>query len=63
MEEGKGIHVEYEAPGSFRPKANKDNDYGMDRIAQQEKPRLQRHLRVFGAGLFAAREYGCHPGS
>jgi phthalate 4,5-dioxygenase oxygenase subunit len=37
MEAGMGIHVEYEAPGSFRPKANKDNDYLIDRVAQKEK--------------------------
>ena len=34
--EGKGIHVKYE-PGSFRPAANKDNDYLIDRTAQKEK--------------------------
>jgi phenylpropionate dioxygenase-like ring-hydroxylating dioxygenase large terminal subunit len=31
---GKGIHVKYE-PGSYRPAANKDNDYNMDRTAQK----------------------------
>jgi phenylpropionate dioxygenase-like ring-hydroxylating dioxygenase large terminal subunit len=31
---GRGIHVEY-MPGSFRPKANKDNDYLVDRAAQK----------------------------
>lgn len=31
---GKGIHVEY-VPGTFRPAANKDNDYLMDRDAQR----------------------------
>ena len=35
LEEGKGIHVEYE-PGTFRPAANKDNDYLIDRLAQKE---------------------------
>ncbi|MDO8678552.1 MAG: Rieske 2Fe-2S domain-containing protein [Acidobacteriota bacterium] len=34
MRAGKGIHVDYE-PGSFRPLANKDNDYLMDRAAQK----------------------------
>ena len=34
MEEGKGIHVKY-VPGTFRPAANKDNDYLMDREAQK----------------------------
>ena len=36
MRAGKGIHCEYE-PGTFRPKANKDNDYLIDRKAQKEK--------------------------
>jgi len=36
LEEGKGIHVKYE-PGSFRPVANKDNDYLMNRAAQKAK--------------------------
>jgi len=36
LEEGKGIHVKYE-PGSFRPSANKDNDYLIDRVSQREK--------------------------
>jgi phenylpropionate dioxygenase-like ring-hydroxylating dioxygenase large terminal subunit len=31
---GKGIHITYE-PGTFRPAANKDNDYQMDRAAQK----------------------------
>lgn len=51
MEEGKGIHVEYEAPGSFRPKANKDNDYLMDRVAQKEK---RAYSGIFG---FAAQDF------
>ncbi|MBX9824609.1 MAG: aromatic ring-hydroxylating dioxygenase subunit alpha [Xanthobacteraceae bacterium] len=36
MEAGKGIHVEY-IPGTFRPKANRDNDWLIDRTAQKEK--------------------------
>ncbi len=36
LEEGLGIHVKYE-PGTFRPAANKDNDYLIDRVAQKEK--------------------------
>jgi phthalate 4,5-dioxygenase oxygenase subunit len=51
MEAGKGIHVEYEAPGSFIPKANRDNDYGMDRLAQQEN---RAYSGVFG---FSAQDY------
>ncbi len=34
MKAGKGIHVRY-VPGTFRPLANKDNDYLMDRAAQK----------------------------
>ncbi len=34
MQGGHGIHVEFE-PGTFRPKLNKDNDYGMDRAGQK----------------------------
>jgi tRNA nucleotidyltransferase/poly(A) polymerase len=34
MKDGKGIHVKC-APGTFRPVANKDNDYLMDRAAQK----------------------------
>jgi hypothetical protein len=36
MQAGKGIHCEYE-PGTFRTKANKDNDYLIDRKAQKER--------------------------
>jgi hypothetical protein len=34
MRDGKGIHVSY-VPGTFRPLANKDNDYLIDRAAQK----------------------------
>ena len=34
MEDGKGIHVKY-VPGTYRPAANKDNDYLIDRVAQK----------------------------
>lgn len=34
MEDGQGIHAKY-VPGTFRPLANKDNDYLMDRAAQK----------------------------
>ena len=37
MHAGRGIHNEYEAPGSFIPKANSDNDYLIDRKAQKER--------------------------
>ena len=51
MAAGKGIHVEYEAPGSFIPKQNRDNDYGMDRAAQQDK---RSYSGIFG---FAAQDF------
>jgi hypothetical protein len=34
MEAGQGLHCEY-VPGTYRPLANKDNDYLMDRAAQK----------------------------
>jgi phthalate 4,5-dioxygenase oxygenase subunit len=34
MEDGKGIHAKI-TPGTFRPLANKDNDYLIDRAAQK----------------------------
>src|SRR5262249_60624159 len=49
MEEGKGLHCPYE-PGTFRPLANKDNDYLMDRAAQKDK---RAYSGVFG---FAAQD-------
>jgi len=36
MRKGGGIHVQF-VPGTFRPIANKDNDYMMDRAAQKRK--------------------------
>ena len=51
MEAGLGIHVEYEAPGSFVPKSNYKNDYLMDRQAQKEK---RAYSGVFG---FSAQDY------
>ena len=46
MAAGKGIHVEYEdVPGSFRPKANRDNDYLIDRVAQRDK---RAYSGIFG---------------
>jgi phthalate 4,5-dioxygenase len=35
MKDGKGIHVAY-VPGTYRPRANKDNDYLVDRAAQKK---------------------------
>jgi phthalate 4,5-dioxygenase oxygenase subunit len=34
MQDGKGIHTTY-VPGTYRPRANKENDYLMDRVAQR----------------------------
>jgi len=36
MRQGKGIHVKYE-PGTFRPLANRDNNWLIDRDAQKAK--------------------------
>ncbi len=47
MAAGKGIHVEYE-PGTFRPKANRDNDYLIDRAAQRDK---RAFSGVFGISI------------
>ena len=51
MEAGAGIHVEYEAPGSMRPKVNRDNDYMMDRVAQKQK------LLYSGVAGISAQDY------
>jgi nitrite reductase/ring-hydroxylating ferredoxin subunit len=47
MQAGKGIHCEVE-PGTFRTKANKDNDYLIDRKAQKEK---RAYSGVFGFAM------------
>jgi hypothetical protein len=47
MEAGKGIHCEYER-GTFRPRANKDNDYLIDRVAQKEK---RAYSGIFGFAI------------
>jgi hypothetical protein len=44
MEAGKGIHTPL-IPGTFRPVANKDNDYLIDRRAQKDK---RSYSGVFG---------------
>jgi nitrite reductase/ring-hydroxylating ferredoxin subunit len=48
MAEGKGIHCDYEDGGTFRPRANKDNDYLIDRVAQREK---RAYSGVFGFSM------------
>ncbi|MEP6702960.1 MAG: aromatic ring-hydroxylating dioxygenase subunit alpha, partial [Betaproteobacteria bacterium] len=47
MEQGKGIHCEF-VPGTFRPLANRDNDYLIDRRAQKEK---RAFSGVFGISI------------
>ena len=47
MEAGQGIHVDY-VPGTFRPRANKDNDYLIDRQAQKEG---RTYSGVFGIAM------------
>lgn len=51
MQAGQGIHVAYEAPGSFVPAANRSNDYMIDRVAQREN---RSYSGVFG---FSAQDY------
>jgi nitrite reductase/ring-hydroxylating ferredoxin subunit len=48
MQRGLGIHCEYEPGGSWRPRANKDNDYLIDRVAQKEK---RAYSGVFGFSM------------
>src|SRR5205823_8148820 len=55
MQEGKGIHCPY-VPGTFRPLANKDNDYLIDRRAQQEK---RAYSGVFGIPMLSCSEASC----
>lgn len=47
MRAGEGIHVQY-VPGTFRPTANKDNDYLIDREAQKE---MQTFSGVHGISM------------
>ena len=47
MQEGRGIHCPY-VPGTFRPLANRDNDYLIDRRAQKEK---RAYSGVFGIAI------------
>jgi len=47
MKDGFGVHVKY-VPGTYRPLANKDNDYLMDREAQR---RGETYSGVMGIGI------------
>ena len=49
-------------PGTFRPVANKDNDYLMDRAAQKAGRTSQRRRRLRHAGRVAAGKHGADPG-
>ena len=57
MQDGKGIHCKY-VPWTFRPLANKDNDYLMNRGAQKSRRELQRRSRHRHPGLAPAGEHG-----
>ncbi len=57
MEDGKGIHVKY-VPGTFRPLANKDNDYLIDRAGQRAGKTYSRRRGHRHAGCLAAGEHG-----
>ena len=61
MVAGKGIHVAY-IPGTFRPIANRDNDYLIDRAAQKGASGVQRGAGPVDAGCVAAGEHGADPG-
>ena len=45
-------------PGTYRPLANKDNDYLMDRAAQKRRQDLQRRRGLRDPGFVAAGEHG-----
>ena len=57
MEDGKGIHVDY-VPGTFRPLANKDNDYLMDRAAQKAGTTYSGVWGIAHAGRLVAGKHG-----
>ena len=57
MRDGKGIHVRY-VPGTYRPLANKDNDYLMDRAAQKAGRTFSGIEGIAHAGRVAAGEHG-----
>ena len=48
MQDGKGIHVQYESEKSFRPSQNMQNEYMIDRVAQKEK---RSYSGVFGISM------------
>jgi hypothetical protein len=52
----RGVHCKY-IPGTYRPLANKDNDYLIDR-APEGRQDLQRRCRLRNPGRLAAGEHG-----
>ena len=48
MVDGYGVHNQYDRPGSFRPRQNKDNDYLIDREAQK---RGETYSGVWGIAM------------
>ena len=57
MEAGKGVHCKY-VPGTYRPLANKDNDYLMDRAAQKRGDSYSGDRRHRDPGRLAAGKHG-----
>ena len=58
MKDGAGVHCKY-VPGSYRPLANKDNDYLIDRVGQKAGKTFSgvcglRHARCLTAGKHGA---------
>ena len=56
MKDGAGVHCKVDA--AFRPLANKDNDYLIDRAAQKTGRTYQRRRRLRHAGRLAAGKHG-----
>ena len=57
MKDGHGVHSE-NIPGTYRPLANKDNDYLMDREAQRRGETFSGVEGIAHAGRVAAGEHG-----
>ena len=57
MRKGAGVHAEL-IPGTFRPVANRNNSYLMDRVAQEDWQILQRRRRPGDPRCFGAGKHG-----
>ena len=57
LRDGAGVHCKYE-PGTYRPIANKDNDYLMDRAAQKAGKTYSGVARLRDPGRVSAGEHG-----